>query len=118
MSYILSSSGSNSNNVQFSIQGDFEHNTVPLNRWGSCIGVFYLVISIFSFNRSISLEQMGKLHRWLRWPENNNNTGTMDREECERKVKELEWERNQVFSMEFITFYQSPTQPDSGLTDF
>ena len=72
----------------------------------------------FSFNRSISLEQMGKLHRWLRWPENNNNTGTMDREECERKVKELEWERNQVFSMEFITFYQSPTQPDSGLTDF
>ncbi|WZY88867.1 hypothetical protein YC2023_045602 [Brassica napus] len=39
-------------------------------------------------HRSISLEQMGKLHRWLRWPENNNNTGTMDREWIEKNVRE------------------------------
>ncbi|CAH8338845.1 unnamed protein product [Eruca vesicaria subsp. sativa] len=42
-------------------------------------------------------DQMWKLQRWIQWPEYNNNPGTMDREECERKVKELEWEKHQGF---------------------
>ncbi|CAN7035822.1 unnamed protein product [Brassica rapa subsp. trilocularis] len=42
-------------------------------------------------------DQMWKLQRWMKWPEYNNNPGTMDREECERKVKELEWEKYQGF---------------------
>ncbi|CAG7899966.1 unnamed protein product [Brassica rapa] len=42
-------------------------------------------------------DQMWELQRWMKWPEYYNNPGTMDREECERKVKELEWEKYQVF---------------------
>ncbi|KAL0754729.1 hypothetical protein Bca101_092397 [Brassica carinata] len=42
-------------------------------------------------------DQMWNLQRWMKWPEYYNNPGTMDREECERKVKELEWEKYQGF---------------------
>ncbi|CAF2108208.1 unnamed protein product [Brassica napus] len=42
-------------------------------------------------------DQMWNLQRWMKWPEYYNNQGTMDREECERKVKELEWEKYQGF---------------------
>ncbi|RID52118.1 hypothetical protein BRARA_H02739 [Brassica rapa] len=42
-------------------------------------------------------DQMWELQRWMKWPEYYNNPGTMDREECERKLKELEWVKYQGF---------------------
>lgn len=61
--------------------------------------VFHLFLSFLymPFNLSISLKQMWNLQRWMKWPEYYNNQGTMDREECERKLKELEWVKYQGF---------------------
>lgn len=57
----------------------------------------YTLFDVFS-NLFISVEQMTKLYCSMRWPyDYSTSINTIDEETYERKLRELELERDQVF---------------------